>query len=185
MGISAVSSTAVLILQQPGLSAATGAQRKTDAPDLVAIANGARIGAANAAPAQAQSDEMAQITERKAQLYQKVGEELGVKMEDYPSMSAYAGALREVITKAQTLHPEAWPQTKADIEHKLGLDKLGISLDTLVASIDGSDTDANDALTKALEREMGHVGASGAAAHAADDAGLYTPSTALAKTRAG
>ena len=62
----------------------------------------------------------------------------------------------------------------------MGLDKLGISLDTVISAI-GGDSDSQKALAKALQKQDGSSGgyASSPSAAPTDEIGLYSPASAL------
>jgi hypothetical protein len=170
MNISSVNSSALLILKQSSFAAY--AQNKTQSGDISAIASGsvAQTGAAN--PLAASPDATMQ---EEVKLYQETGQALGVNMDDYPSPSLYANALRSVVDTLKEQNPQGWPQIEKGIEHELGLDKLGISLDTVISAI-GGDSDSQKALEKALQKQTGDSGGNASSPSAAsnNDIGLYS-----------
>jgi hypothetical protein len=102
------------------------------------------------------------LTQLKVDLYRRVGEALGIDQSDYDSPRDYGMALQRAIGQLK-LSPNA-QLVIAGIEKEVGLDKLGVSLDTVVSAItDPSGTD-DDKLDAALEKRFG-----------VDDAGLYGP----------
>ena len=156
--ISGLNSTASLILQQfNSLPAASG--EENNSVNLAAIANGLSVKAGVTGPeAQAQAkitDTMsaASLTQARMQLYKRVGEELGVKEEDYATPQQWAAALRGVVRsiRAQKMGDAAI----LEIEQKLGLDKLGVSLDTVIDSIADPGGGASKTLNYALKKAAG------------------------------
>jgi hypothetical protein len=88
-------------------------------------------------------------------LIKRVGQVLGVDMDKYASATDYANALRQAVAAlkaAAMAHNQSWKQVEKDLEHEMGLDKLGISLDTVINAIAG-DSGSQDALKQALEKQ--------------------------------
>jgi hypothetical protein len=171
--VSNVNSTALLILQQAKPAQAAGQPKA----DLAATANGVSSKTAQTT----QDDSMLEVTRLKVDLFERTGQALGVNMKDYASLDKYAAALRQAISQIKALNPERWPEIKAGIEHELGLDKLGVSLDTVVDSIGNTDGESNKALTKALEKQIAKGGGgfdNAKAPYSAvqiNEIGLYSP----------
>lgn len=96
----------------------------------------------------------------KVDIYKRVGEALGVRESDYESFHAYGTALQQAVGQLK-LAPNA-QMVIAGIEKDIGLDKLGLSLDTVVNAIVDPTGDDNDKLDAALQKQIG-----------TDDDGLY------------
>ncbi|MDX8492226.1 hypothetical protein RFN29_11600 [Mesorhizobium sp. VK22B] len=152
---------AVLILQ-PQLSTSAAA---SVGDSLVASINRVHAGAGAGSPltqAQARITESMfsvnnlDATQMKARLFERVGKEFGIDQDDYDSLSSYGSAIKTALDDLKQKSSSI-----AEIEKKLGLDELGISLDTLVNAIvdpNGSDGDRLDA---ALEKKAGDRGSRG------------------------
>lgn len=170
--LSALSNAALLILQQ---------QRPQHAAEdsLAESANGVSSLAGSGSPlkqAQAKisgtmfSVNSLNITAIKVRLMERVGKEFGVDQGDHASLLSYGTAVKNAV--------EALKQRSASeiiaIEKKLGLDQLGVSLDTFVnAIIDpiGSDSDRLDAALKQLTGD--DVKSKAAGPIQPDEIGLY------------
>lgn len=156
--IPGVNSTASLILQQLSSVAPAPGEEKNSA-NLAAIANGLSSKAGvTGAEAQAQAkitDTMsaASLTQARMQLYARVGEALGVKEEDYATPQLWATALRGVVRAIRA--QKGGDAAILQIEQKLGLDKLGVSLDTVIDSISDPGGGASNALNDALKKAAG------------------------------
>lgn len=128
--------------------------------DLIATANGAsnpRISGAGNRSAQAQAKvtealfdpNTVDIHQMKIDLMQRLGDAFGVSLDDFSSQASFGSAIEEIIGQLKLL--KEGPQILSEIEKKLGLDKLGISLDTLVGAIidpEGGDGERLDAAMK-------------------------------------
>jgi hypothetical protein len=101
------------------------------------------------------------LNKMKIDLYKRVGEALGVRESDYDSLHAYGLALQQAVGQLK-LAPNA-QLVIAGIEKEIGLDKLGVSLDTVINAIIDPMGDDNDKLDAALQKQIGM-----------DDDGLYT-----------
>ena len=86
-------------------------------------------------------------------LFKRTGEALGVREEDFETQADYGAALRSAVAKLKN-SPDAQLVMRG-IEQKLGLDDLGISLDTVIDAISDPTSDAEAELTKALEHKNG------------------------------
>lgn len=110
------------------------------------------------------------LSKMKVDLYKRVGEALGVKESDYDSFKDYGVALQRAVGQLK-LAPNA-QQVITGIEKEIGLNKLGVSLDTVInAIIDPTGTD-NDKLNAALEKKIG-----------LDDDGLYGHAASMGLVR--
>ena len=158
---------------------------------LVAAANGvARAGISGAdalsARAQAKVSEAlfdagtVNVNALKINLMERLGEELGLSMDEFETAASFGAAVRAAI--GQIKMQDGGALRLAEIERKLGLNKLGISLDTLVNAIMDPDGDDAAKLDAALRKDAGEAAkddgkpdaraALSALRH--DDSGLYT-----------
>jgi hypothetical protein len=155
--IPGVNSTASLILQQLSSVAPAPAEENNPA-NLIATANGLSSKTGVAGPqSQAQSkitDTLSAtgLTQLKMQLYKKTGEALGVTESDYTTPQLYASALRKAVSLIRA--QKDGENIIAGIEHQLGLDKLGVSLDTVIDSIDNPGSSSAKTLDDALQRAV-------------------------------
>lgn len=164
---SPLNSTRLVILQQqrlpstPRAAASIGiASRLTTSPLMPAEPA--------ASPSMCSVDNL-NITAMKVRLMERAGKEFGVDQTDYESVSSYGAAIKNAIEALKGQSPSAI----AEIERQLGLDQLGVSLDTLVNAIvdpRGSDGERLDA---ALKRHAGGQGEGDAAPVQPDELGLY------------
>ncbi|RUT99647.1 hypothetical protein EOD23_24765 [Mesorhizobium sp. USDA-HM6] len=175
--ISALNNAALLILQpQRPTSAAIG-------DSLVASINGVSAGTGAGLPltqARARITESMfsvnnlDATQMKARLFERVGKEFGIDQDDYDSLFSYGSAIKTALDDLK----QKSPSRIAEIEKKLGLDELGISLDTLVNAIVDPNGGDGDKLDAALEKKAGDHGRGEgkAASHTPtqpDEIGLY------------
>ncbi|MDX8442249.1 hypothetical protein [Mesorhizobium australafricanum] len=107
------------------------------------------------------------ITATKVRLMQRAGKEFGVDQTDFDSVSSYGSAIKNAVEALKRQSPSAVPK----IERQLGLDQLGVSLDTLVNAIVRPQGGDNDRLDTALRQHAGGQGE--AASGRPDDLGLY------------
>lgn len=89
------------------------------------------------------------VTALKVSLIERAGQELGIKQSDYASTREYGAALQQAFASLQR-SPNAYLVIK-DIEKKLGLDEIGISLEDLINAIADPDGKGNEKLNNALE----------------------------------
>lgn len=111
------------------------------------------------------------VTATKIRLMERAGKEFAIDQADYESVFSYGSAVKNAVEALKQQSPSAI----AGIERQLGLDQLGISLDTLVNAIvdpQGSDGDRLDAV---LEKQVGDAGKDegNAASIRPDEIGLY------------
>ena len=128
-----VNSIALHILSHDRQPSAPASERATSGPDLIATANNVKT-SSNKAPAADIHDVFsvhnADHNKAKMWLFERLGAELGVNMDDYDSLSDYAVAIREIVDDMRYT-PEGHQRLK-EIERDLGLVKLGLSIDTLI-----------------------------------------------------
>lgn len=91
-------------------------------------------------------------TQRKLDLFKRTGEKLGVHEEDFDSFADYATALKDAVTQLKT-DPNA-AKIIRQVEKDLGLDKLGVSLDTVIDALTDPASGGNQTLTDALRKQM-------------------------------
>lgn len=187
LSISTTVSAALVILQRAApLSAGSGERRDPAAADLVAIANGAAgpgISAAGGHSAQAKGRiaqalfdrSIPDVNEMKVRLMERLGEELGISMEDFDSVRSYGLAIRQAVEEIRREPGGGF--FLAELEKKLGLDDLGISLDTLVDAMTDPTGEADRKLEAALKAQVGDIfdedDKAALAALAPDEIGLY------------
>ena len=155
---------------------------------LVATANGVAVADNADSPTQRAKAKLSEalfkpnapsVTEMKIHLMKRLGQELGIALEDHETHASFGSAVRGAIADIKMKPGGAL--VLAAIERKLGFDTLGFSLDTFVTAIidpkgdDGRKVDA--ALKKALGLDDGDDRKSGARAVPAailrDESGLY------------
>ena len=155
------SSAALLILQQASVPALSKKDEEPSAGSaILAAANGVAIPSVAGAQSQAKAkisdafmDSPIDIQQLKFNLFRRVGEELGVKMDDFKDPRDYGSALRGAIEKIKASPMGALFLTK--IEKDLGLDELGVSIDDVVDAISSPDGDGGKKLDAALRAETG------------------------------
>jgi hypothetical protein len=182
-----LNSAALMILQQVSAPTPSKDEQQPSAGSVIlAAANGVAIPSVSDAQSQAKAkisgafmDSPVDIQQLKFNLFRRAGEELGVKMDDFKDPGEFASALRAVIGKIKMTSDGAG--VLAALEKKLGLDKLGVSIDDLVDAISSPDGEGGKKLDAALRAETGED-AKEAAKEAektilrtvqTDDAGLY------------
>jgi hypothetical protein len=156
--LSALNNAVLLIMQQPPQSATAGSA----GAGLVASINGVSspTGSGGSSPliqAQAKiSESMFSVnsvdpTAMKVRLIERVGKEFGIDRDDYKSLHSYGLAIKKAVDELKVKFPSALHE----IEKKLGLDELGVSLDTLVGAIMDPTGDDGDKLDAALGEHLG------------------------------
>jgi hypothetical protein len=184
--VSNVNSAALLILQQAKSVTTASGQNRTNSGDVAAIANGLSSktgGTGQTAQAQSGiSDSTFNLNKLKVDLYERTGQALGVDIKDYASPQAYAAALSNAVGEIKSQNPGTWQTIIAGVEHQLGLDKLGVSLGTVIDSIANPGGDSDKKLDKALAKLAGiDIGgndsaqASPLSAVQVNEIGLYSP----------
>jgi hypothetical protein len=186
--LSGVNFTAALILQQLNPMGAAP-EGENNSVNLTAIANGlsAKTGV-NGPETQAQSKitdtlSAASLTQLKMQLFKKVGAALGVNESNYATPQKYAAALRQAVSGIRA--QKNGEDIIKGIEHELGLDKLGVSLDTVIDAIDNPGSSAGKALDDALKKAIakGEIAAGGSDVSLqgtvqVNEIGMYSPANA-------
>jgi hypothetical protein len=185
LSTSSVMTAAVQILQQANANTSSD-ERQQPSTAVLSIANGVAapgVGAQSKARAKLSEalfdQSVPTVIQKKIELMRRVGDEFGLKVEDFESASKFGAAIREKIGQIK-LQPGG-ALALAAIEKKVGLDKLGISLEDFVdAMMDpkGSDAEKLDAaLTKSLGDDAAEDTAGSprdrVAALQRDDLGLY------------
>jgi hypothetical protein len=171
--ISAVNALQMLQQAQPQQRAAN----RPGGNDLLAASNGPR-GAVSGlgkpmTDAQARINEAmfsvntVNATAMKVKLIERVGKEFGIDHDDYDNERSYGAAIRNAMAELKN-RPDAAMAVTA-IEKNLGLDKLGISLETLVNAIFDPKGDDADRLDAALRRQTSQDGKTGDARAAYQD----------------
>jgi hypothetical protein len=147
---------ALQVLQQPVVS--SGAAKKTSVADaILSIANGNPANKSSDAQVSSQptktqskdSDDLfgvnsVDITKIKLNLYKRLGQEIGINEDDYDTLPEYGEAIARQLKHVS-------PAALQEVAHKLGLDKMGVSIQTLIQSMVDPNGKANETLTKALE----------------------------------
>lgn len=181
LSISTTGSAALFLLQRAAPLQAQSGERRDPAADLVAVANGGPVSDGQSAQAkgriaQALFDRsIPDVTEMKVRLMERLGEELGISMDDFDSVRSYGFAIRQVVD--QIRQEPGGGLFLAELEKKLGLDDLGISLDTLVDAMLDETGEANRKLDAALKAHLGDIfdedDKAALAALAPDEIGIY------------
>ncbi len=87
------------------------------------------------------------VSQKRIELMRRVGDEFGLKLEDFETSSKFGAAVREKIGQIK-LQPGG-ALALAAIEKKVGLDKLGISLDDFVdAMMDPGGDEAKNSMRR-------------------------------------
>ncbi|TGP20196.1 MULTISPECIES: hypothetical protein [unclassified Mesorhizobium] len=109
------------------------------------------------------------VTATKVRLMERAGKEFGLDQADYESVFSYGSAVKNAVEALKRQSPSAI----AEIERQLGLDQLGISLDTLVNAIVDPTGGDRDPLDAAPEKHLGEIAGDEAAWIQPDEIGLY------------
>jgi len=153
-------------------------EKKPVASDIAATANGLSTQFRNAQAAASESVFSANhvdITEMKMRLIEKAGKAFGVDRDDYDTQGDYGKAIRAVVSEIRRM--ENGDQVLAGIARDLGLDDLGISIDTLVGAIVDPGGKDDKKLDEALRAATGEdVQDAGGLSVLVDDLGIYRPS---------
>ncbi|EKF57798.1 hypothetical protein QWE_19923 [Agrobacterium albertimagni AOL15] len=154
--VPSINSAALLILQQTG-PIQTSQQQAAGSDDLLAVANGmSKQVSSDQQPTRAQakvseslfSVNHVSINKLKMDLIDRTGKALGVDQADYASRKDFVDAMQKALGK---LKMEGGDDAVRGLEKELGLDKLGVSIQDVIDS--AKDPEANDKLTKALEKQ--------------------------------
>ena len=95
------------------------------------------------------------VTARKVQLMERLGEAFGIAMEDHADARSFGMAIREIVEKLKTT-PEG-RERLVEVGRDLGLDRLGISIDTLIGAMVDPMGDDAEKLDAALKADMGET----------------------------
>lgn len=149
-----VNSNAALILQQSKINPIPLDKNKAPDNDILAVANG--IDARKEAKDVKTADDYWGVfqtdpTQMKAKLFKALGDAFGFDIKDFKSIKSFGNAIRAKVEKMK-MSPEG-RHALADIEKKLGLAELGISLDTLIEAIISPEGAASDKLDAALAEQ--------------------------------
>lgn len=157
-----LNSAALAILQQAASSSVTADKSTLPGVDLLAAANGIESGAsAPSKQAQAKISEALfspsapSVHEFKINLMRRLGEEFGVSLDDFETASAFGSAIQGIVAKMRSEPGGALRMI--EIERKLGLDDLGISLDTLINAIIDPASSDGEKLEAALKEQIGEL----------------------------
>lgn len=177
-------SAALLILQQSSLPPLSAGTQPAIADPVLAAGNGgpdsAGSGGRTSILAKARITEALfsvnslDPTRMKLNLYERLGKELGLSMDDFESGVDFGRAVKQVVDQLR-LKPEGRAALAA-IEAELGLGKLGLSIDTLIEAMIEPEGDADEKVEAALLREVKEDDKALAALRSftLDEAGLYT-----------
>lgn len=160
--VSPANSIALQILQQSSLSSAP-AGRPAALDPLLAAANGRSNPAAsdrtdNSIAAKAKITEALfsvnslDLTRMKTNLFERLGKEFGLSVDDFESMAAFGREIKAAITWLR--RSEEGRAEVARIEQRMDLPKLGISIDTVVEAMIDPQGGADDKLEAALLRDV-------------------------------
>lgn len=177
-----VNTAALSVLRQAASLSPSAAQERPQQDALLAAANGStgvgHLSQTRGKIAEALFDRSTpDVTEMKVHLYERLGKEFGISMADFDTPRAFGAAISEKIS--QIKRDANGALILSELEKKLGLDKLGISLDTLVDAIINVGGDSDKKLTEAIKKKMADD--SGDGQHAtksipqlkSDEIGLY------------
>jgi hypothetical protein len=129
---------------------------------FIAAANGIAVADSGGEPTQRARAKLSEalfkpdapsVTEMKIHLMKRLGQELGIALEDHETHASFGAALRTEIAKIK-MKPGGNLMLAA-IERKLGFDKLGFSLDTFVNAIIDPKGDDGRKVDAALKKELG------------------------------
>lgn len=181
--ITSLNSAALLILQRPA-PLSSRAEGQAAPADLTALANG-RLDQASGVARQLQStlaEDMFSVNSPnlnrlKIDLFERVGKALGIERSDFDSVSAYGSAIKSAVEQLKRA-PDGALMLRA-IEKEAGLDKLGVSLDTVIEAMIDPSGDDNEKLEAALQKHAGEdASAPTALLVQLDEIGLYDVSNA-------
>lgn len=150
-----VSSVAVQVLQQSKITPISIDKNEKTEDSLVAAANGTKSESVEETTNYWDINTVTP-TQMKVKLFEAVGEALGLQEESFSDFSAYASAIQAKMEKMKEDDPLAF-MVFHDIEKDLGLDELGLTLESVVEAMiepGGSDDEALDAALKAKADEI-------------------------------
>jgi hypothetical protein len=119
------------------------------------------------------------ITATKVRLMERLGEKFDISMEDHADARSFGMAIAAVVDKLRLSGDGV--KVLAQVTKDLGLDELGISIDTLVGAVIDPESDEGEKLDAALRAVKGEVtpdryeakSLARLARMGLDDAGLY------------
>lgn len=163
-----------LILQPVRPQFAPGSASHSD--NVVAAVNGLGKASAENALATNSSDDLfsvkiVDVNKLKVDLIDRLSKALGVKQEDYDTSRSFGFALKMAVIELKS-KPEG-RMLLLELEKDLGLDKLGISIDTLINAIIDPSGDDGEKLDAALGKQLGE--ANQQRAIELDEIGIYRP----------
>lgn len=178
-----LNSAALLILQQASVQPPSKDETPLAGSGILAAANGVAIPSVSGPQSQAKAkisdvlmDGPVDIQQIKFNLFRNLGEEFGIKMDDFADPRDYGSALRGAIGKIR-MQPNG-ATVLAAVEKNLGLDKLGVSIDVVVDAISSPDGEGAKKLDAALRAETGEDAKDAAKAvlraPQTDETGLYS-----------
>jgi hypothetical protein len=181
--VTSTNSAALLILQQTA-SIRPSQQLDAGSGDMLAVANGiSEQVSSNQQQTQAQSKiseslfsvNHVSINKLKMDLIDRTGKALGVDQADFASREDFVDAMQKALGKLKMVGGD---DAVRGLEKELGIDKLGVSIQDVIDS--AKDPEANDKLTKALEKQAKiNLGLDEVAAQRFpiqfDEAGTYGP----------
>lgn len=151
-----VNSIALQILRADRTPSASTAEQQPAGRDLIAVAN--NLNKASDRPGADATEDIFSIhhidaNQLKIRLFERVGEQFGIDMDDHESLASYGEAIREAVALLRQ-YPGGYIQLE-EIEKKLGLNELGVSIDTVINAIIDPDGRHDDKLEEALKRKTG------------------------------
>lgn len=111
------------------------------------------------------------VTEMKLKIYDRIGQEFGLKRDDFKSIKAFAVAIKAEMAK---FAPADLQKIFREIEKETGLDKMGITVEQAINSMLDPLGPDDEKLSKAIEGELDKVkNAEDRPRIQKDDIGLY------------
>ncbi|MEO3998160.1 hypothetical protein [Mesorhizobium sp. CAU 1732] len=150
-----------LLLQRSQFSPLTVAAGRNATAEVVAAANGAvpasMAGAGLPNSRTEISDAIYSVNsvdanKLKVNLTERLGAEFGISADDFESASAFGTAIKHALDAMK--QDDGWQRRVAEIERNLGLDELGISLDSFINALINSDNDDAAKLDAALRDKV-------------------------------
>jgi hypothetical protein len=157
--IPSLASSAITILERANAAFASKEASPPAGGDLLKIANGLVSGSSGlTALAQAKVNEALfdrgtpDVHEMRVRLMERVGDALGLKPEDFDTVSAFGSAVKDKIAEIKRQPNGVLALMK--IEKDVGLDKLGVSLDEFADALIDPAGSAAEKLDAALEKKI-------------------------------
>ncbi len=115
------------------------------------------------------------INEMKINLMERLGKEFNISLDDFESSRAFGLAIKRVVQAIK--YKQDGMGYLIELERKLGLDKLGISIDTLIGAMIDPKGHDNEKLEAALRTKIDDVSDTdekkAIAAFLSEETGLY------------